>query len=234
VEELGERARRLNEWGFDSIRFRGPGTDLSVGLIEGGIWESADFATDWGRKHVPNLPTEEVFTTPDWRRTEGEFRSTRPLQLPQQGVLVRDLRIRFEGGKAVEVEASTGAEVVRAEMAIDEQGAYLGEVALVDSSSAVGQTGLTFMDTLFDENATCHVAYGAGFAFSVEDHESMSVEERLEAGINVSRVHTDVMLGGPEVEVTGITRGGTAVPIIRDDLWRLKAPALESTADQGA
>jgi aminopeptidase len=139
-------------------------------------------------------------------------------------VLVRDLQIRFERGKAVEVEASTGADVVRAEMAIDEQAPYLGEVALVDSSSAVGRTGLTFMETLFDENATCHVAYGAGFAFSVEDHESMSIDERLQAGINVSRVHTDVMLGGPEVEVTGIAADGTEVPIIRDDNWRLEAP----------
>jgi aminopeptidase len=234
VAELSERAERLNAWGFDSIRFRGPGTDLKVGLIDDGVWESADFATAWGRKHVPNLPTEEVFTTPDWRRTEGEFTSTRPLQMPNQGVLVRDLRIRFEAGKAVEVDASTAADVVRAEMAIDEQAPYLGEVALVDSSSAIGQTGVTFMDTLFDENATCHVAYGAGFAFSVEDHESMSLEQRLEAGINVSRVHTDVMLGGPEIEVSGVTADGTEVPIIRDDLWRLEAPALESTADKGA
>jgi aminopeptidase len=224
VKELGERARRLNEWAFDSIRFRGPGTDLSVGLIQGGIWESADFETAWGHRHVPNLPTEEVFTTPDWRRTEGEFTSTRPLQMPNQGVVVRDLRIRFEKGKAVDVAASTGAEVVRAELATDEQAPYLGEVALVDATSAVGQTGVMFMDTLFDENATCHVAYGAGFAFSVEQHESMSIDERLEAGINVSHVHTDVMLGGPEVDVSGVTADGDVVPIIRDDLWRLEAP----------
>jgi aminopeptidase len=234
VEELGERARQMNEWEFDAIRFRGPGTDLTVGLIEGGVWESADFTTAWGRKHVPNLPTEEVFTTPDWRRTEGVFSATRPLQLPNEGVVVRDLRIRFEGGKAVEVEASTGAEVVRAQLAIDDQAPYLGEVALVDASSAIGQTGTTFMDTLFDENATCHVAYGAGFTFSVEEAKEMSIDERLEAGINVSRVHTDVMIGGPEVEVAGISAAGEEVMIIRDDRWRLQAPALESTADQGA
>ena len=128
----------MNSRGFDAMRFQGPGTDLVVGLIAGATWASANFETAWGRPHVPNIPTEEVFTTPDWRRTEGTFTSTRPLMLPNQGVLVRDLRVTFEGGKAVEVEASTGADVVRAEMAIDDQAPYLGEVALVDSASAVG------------------------------------------------------------------------------------------------
>jgi aminopeptidase len=230
VAELSKRAERLNEWGFDAIRFRGPGTDLLVGLIAHGVWESADFATAWGRRHVPNLPTEEVFTTPDWRRTEGVFSATRPLQLPNEGVLVRDLRMRFEAGKAVEVEAASAGDVVRAQLAIDEQAPCLGEVALVDSSSAIGQTGTTFMETLFDENATCHVAYGAGFAFSVADAERMSTEEQLDAGINVSRVHTDVMLGGPEVEVTGITGEGDEVAIIRDDVWCLESAPAETSA----
>ena len=225
VERLDERARRMNAWGFDAIRFRGPGTDLIVGLIADATWASANFDTAWGRPHVPNIPTEEVFTTPDWRRTEGTYTSTRPLMLPNQGVLVRDLRIRFEAGKAVEVEASTGADVVRAELSLDEQAPYLGEVALVDSASAVGQTHTTFMNTLFDENATCHVAYGGGFAFSLRGGDSMSHEQRLEAGINMSRVHTDVMIGGPEVEVTGITADGGEAPIIRDDVWCLEAPA---------
>jgi aminopeptidase len=225
VERLDERARQMNAWHFDALRFRGPGTNLVVGLIGGATWESANFATAWGRPHVPNIPTEEVFTTPDWRRTEGTFTSTRPLMLPNQGVLVRDLRVTFESGKAVEVEASTGADVVRAEMAIDDQAAYLGEVALVDSASAVGQTGTTFMDTLFDENATCHVAYGSGFPFTLPGGDSMNAEQRIEAGINISRAHTDVMIGGPEVQVAGIAADGTEVPIVRDDVWCLEAPA---------
>ena len=224
VERLDERAQAMNSRGFDAMRFQGPGTDLVVGLIAGATWASANFETAWGRPHVPNIPTEEVFTTPDWRRTEGTFTSTRPLMLPNQGVLVRDLRVTFEGGKAVEVEASTGAEVVRAEMAIDDQAPYLGEVALVDSASAVGQSQTTFMNTLFDENATCHVAYGSGFSFNVPGGDSMSTEQRLDAGINMSRAHTDVMIGGPEVQVTGIAPDGTEVPIIRDDVWCLEAP----------
>ncbi|HLM30795.1 MAG TPA: aminopeptidase [Solirubrobacterales bacterium] len=230
VSVLGERARKLNSSGFDAIRFRGPGTDLEVGLLADARWESADFQTAWGRRHVPNLPTEEVFTTPDYRRTDGVFTATRPLLLPHEGVLVRDLRMRFEGGKAVEVEASSGADVVRSQLSLDEQAPFLGEVALVDSSSAVGRTGTTFMNTLFDENATCHVAYGAGFAFSLPGAEEMSSDERLAAGINVSRVHTDVMLGGPNVEVLGVTAAGEVVPIIQEDVWRLDRPAELASA----
>jgi aminopeptidase len=221
VEELGARADALNEHHFDALRYDGSGTDLTVGLIPGARWMSARFETAWGQRHVPNLPTEEVFTSPDFRRTEGVVSSTRPLQLPNEGVTVNDLRIRFESGKAVEVEASSGADVVRAQLALDDQAPYLGEIALVDKSSAVGQTNLTFANTLFDENATSHIAYGTGFAFCLDGGEALSVEERLAAGLNHSRVHTDFMIGGPRLTVTGITRDGDEIPIIADDTWQL-------------
>lgn len=221
VEELAARADVLNSLHLDALHYTGPGTDLTIGLLAGSRWTSARFETAWGQRHIPNLPTEEVFTTPDRRRTEGTVRSTRPLVLEPEGVVVEGLEMRFEGGRAVEVNASSGADVIRAQMAVDEYGGYLGEVALVDKASAVGATGVTFKNTLFDENATSHIAFGAGFTFAVEGANGLGPEEQIAAGINHSKVHTDFMIGGPEVTIEGLTGAGTKVPIIVDDAWQL-------------
>jgi aminopeptidase len=218
MDELEARAGQLNERRFDAIRLRGEGTDLTVGLLPQARWAAARFTTTFGTDHIPNLPTEEVFTTPDFRRTEGIVRSTKPLSL--QGTLVRDLEMRFEGGRIVHVDASSGADVIRTQIETDEGGARLGELALVDGSSRVGQTGIVFWDTLFDENATCHIAYGNHVAPNVLD-EVPSPEDGEANGINFSVVHTDFMIGGPEVDVDGITRDGDAVPLLRRDEWQL-------------
>jgi aminopeptidase len=217
---LRARCEQLDALAFDAIRFSGPGTDLTVGLIPGARWTGGGLTTVDGVDHVPNLPTEEVFACPDWRRTEGTVRSTRPLQLG--GTIVRELEVRFERGEAVEVTAATGADAVKGQMASDEFGARLGEVALVDGESRVGQTGITFFDTLFDENATCHIAYGAGVTFGIDGVDGLEPDELRERGINVSGVHTDFMIGGPQVAVDGIAEDGTAVPILRGDVWQLR------------
>jgi aminopeptidase len=219
IARLEERCRVLNERRFDAIRFRGPGTDLTVGLNRKSRWASGNTETDFGRKHVPNLPTEEVFTTPDWRRTEGTVRSTMPLALP--GNIIRDLELRFVDGRVVDIKASTGEEYVRAQIAADEGAAQLGEVALVDGTSRVGQIGHIFFNTLFDENATCHIAYGRGIAYCVEGTEELDEASQQEAGVNQSTVHTDFMIGGPQVDVDGVTESGESVPLIRNDEWRL-------------
>jgi aminopeptidase len=219
-EHLDERAGRLNARGFDAVRFRGPGTDLTVGLLPISRWQSGTITTSWGRQHFPNMPTEEVFTTPDCRRTEGTVRSTRPL--PLGGTVVEDLELTFANGRAVDVRASAGADAVRAQLELDEGAPFLGEVALVDGSSRVGQTGLVFHDVLFDENATCHIAYGAGLDFALEGEQPDDPEERRARGISHSIVHTDFMIGGPEVAVDGLTSDGAEVPIIRDDLFVLE------------
>jgi aminopeptidase len=221
VRALVRRADLLTSRRFDAIRFRGPGTDLTVGLLPGSTWRAAQDETSWGQKHVPNVPTEEVFTTPDARRTEGVVRSTRPLAL--MGTIVRDLEIRFEGGRAVAVHASTGEDVVRTQMQADDGARMLGEVALVDGSSRVGRTGITFLNTLFDENATCHIAYGQGLPQAVDGAESLDPDEQKRLGVNGSTVHTDFMIGGPELDVDGVTEGGEIVPLLRNDEWQLVA-----------
>ena len=199
VARLEERSRKLNERAFDAIQFLGPGTDLTIRLNPGSRWHSARTETSFGRTHIPNVPTEEVFTTPDYRRTQGTVRSTMPLALP--GNIIRDLELRFENGRVVEVNASSGKEYVEQQVATDGGSARLGEVALVDASSRVGQVGHIFFNTLFDENATCHIAYGRGIAYAVEGAES-SADEQEAAGVNQSAVHTDFMIGGPEVTVS--------------------------------
>ena len=213
VVRLRAIADALNERRFDSLRYQGPGTDFSVGLLPSSRWDAADTTTTFGVNHIANLPTEEVYTSPDRRRAEGRLRSTRPLEL--RGTMIKDLEFEFRDGRIVSVNASAGADVIRAEIAVDENAARLGEVSLVDGSSAVGKLGLTFYNTLFDENATCHVAYGSGFAYCVDDEADRA------AGLNESAVHTDFMVGGPEVQIDGKERNGGWVPVMRDNEFQI-------------
>jgi aminopeptidase len=211
MARLETRGKALNELALDAVHYTGPGTDLTVGLNPNARWMSALFRTRDGIEYVPNMPTEEVFTTPDWRRAEGTIRSSRPLVL--EGDIIEGLQFTVKDGKIVDVQADKGAGIVRGQLEVDDRAAYFGELALVDGTSRVGQTNTTFFDTLYDENATCHIAYGFGVpeAFEGEPDE----------GMNVSAVHTDFMVGGPELSVDGITKDGRAVPILREDVWQL-------------
>ena len=211
MARLEGRAKTLNELGLDAIHYTGPGTDLTVGLNANARWMSALFRTRDGVEYVPNMPTEEIFTTPDCRRAEGTIRSSRPLVL--DGDIIEGLQLTVKDGKIVDVRADKGAGIVRGQLEVDDRAAYFGELALVDGTSRVGQTHTTFFDTLYDENATCHIAYGFGVPEVFDDEPG--------EGMNMSNVHTDFMVGGPELAVDGITKDGRTVAILREDIWQL-------------
>jgi aminopeptidase len=211
LARLQERTDALNELGADALHYRGPGTDLKVGLLPNARWMSGGSDTANGIFYVANMPTEEVFTSPDARRTEGTVRSTLPLLL--FGQIVRGLELTFEDGRAVGVEAESGADLVRSHFATIENADRLGEAALVTNESRVGQSGTLFYDTLFDENATCHIAYGAGLPFVVDGEPG--------EGLNEANIHVDFMVGGPDLEIDAVLADGRSVPLIRDETWQL-------------
>jgi aminopeptidase len=212
VAVLVSSAARLTERGFDALHYEGPGTDLTVGLLQGAAWQAAHFETVDGIEHLPNIPTEEVFTTPDPERTEGHVTSSKPLVLAD-GTVVRNLRVRFEGGRAVQIDADTAQDTMRTIAEHDSGAARLGEVALVDAEGRIGKLDTVFYDTLIDENAASHIALGQGFPFLI------SGEDRDRS--NESEIHIDFMIGTPEMTVTGITVEGDRVPVLVQGQWQI-------------
>jgi aminopeptidase len=219
IATLTARARALDERGFDAIHFHGGGTDLTVGLLGGSRWLGATDVTNWGLEHCPNIPTEEVFTTPDRRRTEGVVRATKPFNW--YGYTVGGLEVEFRDGRAVRVDADDGGGFIRSQMEADEGGAFLGEVALVDETTRIPDR--IFYNGLFDENVACHIAYGNAYTAAVEGAEGQSPDELRDRGVNVSATHVDFMIGGQEVGVDGVTTHGERVPVMRENRWVLEA-----------
>ncbi len=211
LARLDARGAALTEMKPDALHYRGPGTDLTVGLLPTAKFASAGFKTADGIYFVANMPTEEIFTSPDARRAEGTIRSTLPLSF--SGQLIRGLELTFKDGRIVDVDAENGAELIRTQIETVENADRLGELALVTGESRVGQTGTLFYNTLFDENATCHIAFGAGleYCFDGEPDEKM----------NQCNIHVDFMVGGPELEVDAVLADGTEVPLIRNEVWQL-------------
>ncbi len=211
--ELISVADRLNALELDALRFSGPGTELRIGLLPGSRFMGAEMQTVWGQVHHPNLPTEEVFTTPDPERVDGYVSATRPLLVPGAAT-VTGLKVHFSAGRAVRFESESGGAVLESMAARDDGACRLGEVALVDRESRVGQTGRVFNNILLDENAASHIALGNGYPMTLADHASV-------ARMNTSSIHVDFMIGSDDVDVTATTRAGDEVALLRGGVWQI-------------
>ena len=210
--QTGAVGDRLTELALDAVHFEGEGTDLTIGLLPTSRWRNANETTVNGVEFVPNLPSEELTTTPDPARAEGTVRSTRPLVL-NDGTTIDGIRVRFEAGVAVEIDADVGGDALRGRTSIDEGARRLGEVALVDREGRIGPLGTVFYNTLLDENAASHLAFGGAY-------ETLVGAEDVER-INRSELHLDFMIGSDDVAVSGITRSGERVPILRGGAWQI-------------
>lgn len=219
VAHLKERSRRLNDLNLSTIHFAGPGTDLTVGLSPLARFAGGGAQSQREVEFIPNLPTEEVFTTPDWRLTEGVVRVTRPFVV--NGELVKDLVMTFSSGELVDFDASEGADALTAYVDSDPGARRLGEVALVGTDSPIFQNGRVFKEILLDENAACHIAVGNAYKSCLLDGESLSPEKLEEIGCNSSSAHTDMMISDESVQVIGRSADGSEHEIIRQGAWVL-------------
>ncbi len=221
VAALVERRDMLNSRGFDKVRYRGPGTDLTMGLAPGALWAGGAAVNADGIEFMPNLPTEEVFTAPDWRRVEGTARTTAAFFLTSMNAAVEDLEIEVSDGTITGATASRGLDAVTRQFDLFPRSRHFGEIAIVDRDSAVRRSGLVYQDMLFDENVGSHVAWGTGYPTTVQGGNDLSPDDRVKSGLNQSPTHVDIVIGSPDVEIDGIHADGTVVPITRDDTFVL-------------
>jgi len=214
---LHARADRLNQKRFSALHFRGPGTDLKVGLADDHLWLGGGTLAGNGRYCIPNIPTEEIFTTPHKDRVEGLVTSTKPLS--HQGTMMEEISVRFEAGRIVEAHAVRGQQVLQQMIETDEGARRLGEVSLVPHSSPISSSGLLFMNTLFDENAACHIALGQAYSTCLKDGDKLSPEQLASRGANDSLIHVDWMIGSNRIDVDGISADGNSEPLMRAGEW---------------
>lgn len=215
--ELKKRWSWLNGQRFASLAYTGPGTDVTIGLADGHQWKGGASESKNGITCNPNIPTEEVFTTPHALRVEGHVSSTKPLS--HNGTLIDGIRVKFEGGRIVEAKATKGEDVLNKVMDTDEGGRRLGEVALVPHSSPISQSGILFYNTLFDENAACHIALGQCYADCFIDGKKLSPEQIQAQGGNKSLIHIDWMIGSDKIDIDGVKPDGWRVPVMRKGEW---------------
>ncbi|EAC9635311.1 aminopeptidase, partial [Listeria monocytogenes] len=216
-ETLQVKAEELNKEQFSALHYTAPGTDLIIGLPKNHLWEGAGSYNTRNEKFMANMPTEEVFTAPDNRRIDGYISSTKPLSYA--GTIISGMKFTFKDGKVVDFSAEQGEEVLGKLLAIDEGAKSLGEVALVPDPSPISQSGIIFFNTLFDENASNHLALGSAYAFSLQGGTEMSEEELAAAGLNRSQTHVDFMVGSDQMSIDGIKEDGTTVPVFRNGDW---------------
>jgi aminopeptidase len=214
---LHARADWLTEKQYSALHFRGPGTDLRVGLSDGHLWLGGGSTAQNGLYGIPNMPTEEVFTTPHKDRVEGRVKSTKPLSY--QGTLIEEISVRFEAGRIVEAHAARGEQVLQRMIETDEGARRLGEVSLVPHSSPIASSGLLFMNTLFDENAACHIALGQAYSSCLKDGDSLTPEQLSARGANSSLIHVDWMIGSDRIDVDGVSAAGVSEPVLRAGEW---------------
>lgn len=214
---LHTKGEKLNEFHFQKLHYTAPGTDLTIELSEKHIWVAAGSTNINNVPFMANMPTEEVFTVPLKTGTNGYVSSTKPLSYG--GNVIDNFKITFENGRIVNVEAGEGEEILKQLVEMDEGSHYLGEVALVPHESPISQSNILFYNTLFDENASNHLAIGSGYAFNIEGGKTMSPEELEENGVNASITHNDFMIGSAEMDIDGIMKDGTVVPVFRKGNW---------------
>ena len=216
-ETLAQKAAELNKEQFSALHYTAPGTDIIIGLPKNHLWEGAGSYNARGEKFMANMPTEEVFTAPDYRRINGYISSTKPLSYA--GTTISGMTFTFKDGKVIDFSAEQGQDVLAKLLDTDEGARSLGEVALVPDPSPISQSGIIFYNTLFDENASNHLALGAAYAFSVEGGTEMTDEELAEAGLNRSQTHVDFMVGSDKMNIDGIREDGSTVPVFRNGNW---------------